>query len=72
MSKRVLKAAIEAMLADEATPEIIREIGEMAEDGDLVPEEPDEDTGPVDPKAAKRVKDWLEKRALEELADWLG
>jgi hypothetical protein len=67
MSKEMLRAAADAMLADDATPETIREIGEMVEEGDL-PDTPDDDQGPVNPEAAKRVTAWLERTVLEKLA----
>jgi hypothetical protein len=58
-----LKDLLAAMLSSAATPEQIAELGEMAQENDL-PDTPDEDTGPINEDAAKRLRKWILDRAV--------
>lgn len=72
MADDVLQGLVDAMLDDAATPGQVGELGRMAKDrglsADLESEPPDDDDGPVDAAAAKRVSDHLAGLATHRLA----
>jgi len=63
MDAEQLRDAVAAMLLPATTPAEIAAIGNMVEDDDL-PDVPDEDDGPINEAAAKKLREWILARAL--------
>lgn len=70
---KILSGLVEAMLADDATPEVVAELGDMAEEEDLAaelgddPGAKDEDPSPPIKACQDRVQEAIWARAREGL-----